>query len=486
MKRHKHSLSNYQLTTCDMGQLVPVGLLEVLPGDTFQHRTSAMLRVSPLVAPTMHPVQVRIHHWFVPNRLMWDGWEDFITGESVDPPLTHTALDTNLYDRLGVPKLAAGLAVNAFPIRAYNTIWNEWYRDQDLESKALLSNGELLHCAWEKDYYTSARPWPQKGDAITLPLGTKAPVTGIGLGDTKTFGPAGGDTFRAEAGGFDKAYDQEASFDGTNENQIFAEEDPDKPGYPNIYADLSRAEALNVNDLRKAFALQRYQEARARYGSRYTEYLRYLGVRSSDARLQRPEYLGGGRCNISFSEVLQTGPDTAGVPETHVGDLLGHGIATCRTRKYRRFFEEHGLVLTLMSVRPKTMYVNGLARKWLRTTKEDYWQKELETIGQQPVLNAEVFAGLGDDPFETFGWADRYRDYRHERSEVHGDFQDTFDYWHMGRKFAQLPVLNADFIKCVPTKRIHAVQTDDVLWCMIRHSVQARRMVAKTGNSRIG
>ena len=152
MKRHKHSLSHYKLTTCDMGELVPVGCLEVLPGDTFQHRTSAMIRVSPLVAPTMHPVQVRLHHWYVPNRVMWDGWEDFITGEDVTPPPTiNIPLENRLFDRLGCPPGAIGLPVSAFPIRAYNAIWNEHYRDQDLQAEILEDQDEMQHCAWEKD-----------------------------------------------------------------------------------------------------------------------------------------------------------------------------------------------------------------------------------------------------------------------------------------------------------------------------------------------
>ena len=476
MKRYKHSLSNYKLTTCDMGELVPVGVMEVLPGDTFQQKTSAMLRVSPLVAPVMHPVQVRIHHWFVPNRLVWDGWEDFITGEDDTPPTTTAVVGTSrLHDRLGLPPGSDGKLVNAFPIRAYNLIFNEWYRDQDLIPEVSLNGPGLHNVAWEKDYYTSARPFSQKGDAITLPLGSNAPVRGLYFED--------GDTDRQGA-----ASDVNTGDPGPGDQRfVYGQTTNPGPdgGDGDVFADLSAAGAIDVNDLRKAFALQRYQEARARYGSRYTEYLRYLGVRSSDARLQRPEYLGGGRCNISFSEVLQTGPDVQGGADSAVGDLLGHGIASCRTRKYRRYFEEHGLVLTLMSVRPKSMYVNGIGRKWSRTTKELYWQKELETVGQQEVLNSEVFADGTPADDETFGFADRYRDYRHERSEVCGDFRQVFDYWHMGRKFDDLPVLNEDFVTCTPTKRIHAVQTDDVLWCMIRHSIQARRMVNISAHSRI-
>lgn len=315
MKRAKHSLSHYKLLSCDMGELVPIGCYEVLPGDTVQQATSLLLRVSPLLAPVMHPVHARVHHWYVPNRIIWEDFESFITGgsdgfdASVFPTMVTPAavgdLTGTLPDYMGIPVDVPDLPHSALPFRAYAKIFNEWYRDQDLVDEVPISitsgvdattNRILQNCAWEKDYFTSSRPWTQKGPDVTLPLGDKAPITGLGKGSsTYADGPTAG---VHEVGGTNRQFDPSALIDNSANHEFYVEEDPDNPGYSNIYADLGNASAASINDLRLALALQRYEEARARYGSRYTEYLRYLGVRSSDARLQRPEYLGGGKQTI--------------------------------------------------------------------------------------------------------------------------------------------------------------------------------------------
>lgn len=490
MKRSKFSLSNYKLLSCDMGELVPINCMEVLAGDTIQQATSALVRVSPLLAPVMHPVHVRIHHWFVPHRLIWQDWEDFITGgpdgmNASDPPyVTGAAAEVevgSLADYMGVPPNAYTVAptFSMLPFRAYALIWNEWYRDQDLQPELpiLRTSGAdgttpmvLQHCGWEKDYFTSSRPWTQKGPEVTIPFGGMADVIGKGnLEPMFKFGAA--------------TINQQLFAAQANNSPIFgnqpSEAGPLKWEDPKLQTDLSTATAVKINDLREAFAIQRYEEARARYGSRYTEYLRYLGVRSSDARLQRPEYLGGGRQTIQFSEVLQTGPDT---DDSGVANLKGHGIGALRSNRYRRFFEEHGYVISLMSVKPKTMYAQGLPRHFNRRTKEDYFQKELQHIGQQEVLRKEIYVG-SIDPDGTFGYQDRYDEYRRQESSVAGDFRSTLDHWHYARIFASEPALNADFIKSVPTKRVNAVESEDVLWVMANHSIQARRMVASKGTS---
>lgn len=465
----------------NQGQVYPVGVQEVLPGDVFDHQTSALVRVSPLVAPVMHPVQVRLHHFFVPNRLLWDGaktgdagnWEDFITGkDDTQPPSITVDGDYSLLDAMGVPAVT-GLEISALPVRAYNMVMNEFYRDADLTQEFDLDYLYLRKCAWEKDYFTSARPWTQQGDPVSVPLGDKAPVTGLGVTTATNWNWSGS---AKETGGSTVTYTNGDTADG----ELVVQQDG-TTGYPNIYADLSAATGVDVNEIREAFALQRYAEARARYGSRYSEYLRYLGVRPGDARLQRPEYLGGGRQTISFSEVLQTAPDTGSV----VGEMAGHGIAAVKSRRYRRFFEEHGIVISLMSVRPKSIYTNGLHRKWSRWTKEDYWQRELETIGQQEVLNREIYAqGTAADD-QVFGYVDRYREYREHPSFVSGDFKTTLNHWHLARDFTALPVLNSAFVTCDPSKRIHAVQSEDVLWCMVYHQLRARRPVTANPAGRI-
>lgn len=497
MKRNKFSLSNYKLLSCDLGELVPCGLLEVLPGDSIQQATNALVRCSPLLAPVMHPVHVRIHHWFVPHRIVWEDFEDFITGgpdgmdASVFPTITFGggsgAAIGSLADYLGIPTGVNDLVASALPFRGYAMIYNEWYRDQDLQTALTIdqtsgadttTNTALQNACWEKDYFTSARPWEQKGPAITIPIGTTAPVTGIGLRNDSPAANLSSETIWETDGAsgvnypFSWAQNKEIRIRGE------AAANPSASNTPQIYADLSGASAVTVNALREALALQRYEEARARYGSRYVEYLRYLGVRSSDARLQRPEYLGGGKQTIQFSEVLQTAEGS-----NPVGELRGHGISAMRTNRYRRFFEEHGYVFSLISVRPRTIYAQGLPRTWNRRTKEDFWQQELQHIGQQEVLNKEVYAAAASVD-GTFGFQDRYDEYRRQESTIAGEFRDTtLNHWHMARIFASEPALNDTFVECVPTERTFAAPSEDVLYIMANHSIQARRMVAQTGHS---
>lgn len=484
MKRSKHSLSHSKLFTCDMAELIPIAWFETLPGDTIQHVTRALLRVSPLLTPVMHPVHVRIHHWFVPLRLIWDGFEDFITGgpdgsDDTIPPYRQlngaTVTEGGLNDYFGVPPAtypAVDYRLSALPHRAYSLIWNEWYRDQDLQTELVVSkasgqdttsNVALQKCDWEKDYFTSARPWPIKGDAVLVPMSGAAQVKDLS-----------GQFVQTAA----------AVIGATTARGLTDTVSGDLGASQTLFADLTAGVGvgISINDLRESMALQRYAEARARYGSRYTEYLRYLGVRSSDARLQRPEYLGGGRQTIQFSEVLQTSPTTSGTPNIGVAELKGHGIAAMRSNRYRRFFEEHGIVMTLFSVRPKTMYTQGLHRSWSRATRMDYFQRELAHIGQQEVQKKEVWAHAAA-PTDTWGYQDRYDEYRRMESSVAGEFRSTLNMWHYARIFSGEPALNAAFVSADPTKRVNVVQNADVLWCMAAHSIQARRMVPKEGTS---
>lgn len=486
-----------------MGNLIPIGLFEVLPGDTIQHATSALVRAAPLVSPVMHPLQVRIHHWYVPYRLIWDDFEKFITGgpdgmdASVFPTRAVGAGSISIgsaWDYLGIPTGVAQ-TVSMLPMRAYQLIWNENYRDQDLQSAATVSTasgndvtttGGLEPIGWEKDYFTSARPWEQKGPAVTVPLGSSATVRTSA--SQLVSGAQQRMTLRGSAGGaLPASYNTlgAATADGGLTQSTTVATDGGVGQYPsNLFADLTGASAVTVNVLRQALAIQRFEEARARYGSRYTEYLRYLGVRSSDARLQRPEYLGGGKQTIQFSEVLQTGPTAVPDQANVVGALKGHGIGALRSNRYRRFIEEHGLIISLLSVRPKTIYMNGLPKIFNRRTKEDFWQKELEHIGQMPIKNKEVYTAAAS-PDGTFGYQDRYDDYRRMESGVSGEFRTILNYWHMARDFGSEPALNSSFVSCVPTMRTFASAITDPLYIMANHSIQARRLVARTGKSYI-
>uniref|UniRef100_A0AAU8B6T3 Major capsid protein n=1 Tax=Dulem virus 79 TaxID=3145790 RepID=A0AAU8B6T3_9VIRU len=494
-KRTKFSLSHYNLTTMKMGFLCPVGITEVLPGDTIQQATSALIRVTPLVAPVMHPCHCRIDHWYVPIRLIWDDFENFITGgpdgldASVYPTITGNFAQGSLADHLGVPVGVDNLEVSALPFRAYDLIWNEWYRNQDTTDPVVISTASgkdtttsttLLAKAWAKDYFTTAAPWPQKGPAVSVPVNLTAAgeptitatttITGSGI---PQFTPSGYGTnaLHCSPNGTNVTWSAENVNSALNwvNPALTANTTIDfKSGNPELGS-------VDINQLREAFALQRFEEHRALYGSRYTEYLRYLGIRASDARLQRPEYLGGSRSTIQFSEVLQT---AEGVDP--VGTMRGHGISAMRTRRYRRFIEEHGLIITTMSVMPISIYQQGLPRMWNRRVKEDFWQKELEHIGEQEVLNKELYAA-SDSPDDVFGYQDRYDEYRSHQSFVSGEFRKLLNYWHFAREFSNQPTISTDFIYGAPTNRPFAEQTQDQLYCMINHSIQARRLVSRRG-----
>lgn len=474
MKRSKHNLSSYNLMTGEMGALYPIGAHEVLPGDTFDHSVSSLIRVSPLNAPVMHPVQVRIHHFFVPNRIIWDPWEDFITGgpdgnnaDTIPQAIQQAAFPTVL-DYMGVPKVQ-GLSVNALPVYAYNAIYNRFYRDQDIGPEKPIDNVNLAYCSWEKDYFTSARPWEQKGDAVSIPFGT-----GVAAVESNGNVPR----FRNNT---DTGLALRGQTDGDariNPTPTLAS-DLTFDTETGLRTRLSDIDAIGVPELRFGLAMQKYKEARAMYGSRYSEYLAYLGVNAGDARLNDPEYLGGGKQNISFSEVLQT---AEGVDP--VGEMKGHGIAALRSNRYRKFFTEHGWVISIMSVRPKSIYLNACHRKWYRLDKEDFYQKELELIGQQEIYNKEIYAQSAT-PDGVFGYGDRYREYREEFSYAAGDFINTLNHWHMGRILTAQPALNPSFLACVPSKRINADQLSDNLWIMVSHRLVARRMVRRSTVPRI-
>ncbi|WNK13709.1 MAG: major capsid protein [Microvirus sp.] len=522
----KHNLSNAHHLTCDQGQLVPLFCNEVLPGDVWQQDTSLLIRVAPLLAPVMHECTVRVHHFFVPNRLVWDGWEQFIVdAKDVDTvqvpvlgPCDAKPAGSNfativspgsLADYLGVPAgdyssyLPAIVPdtpfyVNALPFRGYALIYNEFFRDQDLQAPLPVStasvsigfpdtvtNITLANVDWEKDYFTSARPAPQDGDAVFLPLAIPSlPVKGLGVdaSATATFNASAYETGSNTARNFATA----AGSAGTS------------PPNGNILVELNggvsrvnvRTEAtnsstsINLNDLRKASALQRFRENLSRFGSRYSERLRNaFGVSPTDARLQRPEYLGGGKHILSFSEVLQTAdaPSTG----TYVGTMRGHGISGLRSMRYRRRFEEHGYVFTLLSVRPRTGYLSSIHKHWLRKTTEDFFQPEFQNLGQQAISQQEIYPFAKSSRTTTFGWQDRYDEYRHLENRVSGDFRSKLNFWHMAREFSSPPTLNSSFVTATPTNRIYADTVAPKLLVSAYNKAIVRRKVSYKSNPRL-
>lgn len=519
-KRAKFNLSNFHNCTFKMGYLYPVNLTEVLPGDSVQLSTSVFLRLAPMVVPVMHPVYMHLSNFFVPSRILWSGFEDFITGgpdgtDSQNIPVIGLHKGNSpvgsLADAFGIPVQNIGdnlaIYVNALPFAAYYSIWNEYFRDQDLNEPydvaSLISTaGEtvnpaslpLLRPSWSKDYFTTARPWPQKGPDVSVPVNLTA-AGEPSITARTTISPAGVPTFtqatsdiptgslKTKFGELGVSIINTDSTAGTALGWV----NPALSAQTTIDYSSGNPElgSVNINDLREAFALQRFEEHRSMFGSRYEDLLRYLGVRPQDARLQLPEYLGGFSAPVQFSEVLQTSSDA---DRSGVGDMYGHGIGATKGRRIRRFIPEHGYIVSVLTVRPIPVYAQGLERIWSKRNRFDFWQKEYEHIGQQEVRNSEVYAtGVSDSnqkDNETFGYQNRYDEYRRGVNIITGEFRTNQDYWTMARIFDNRPTLNGDFVSCMPTDRIFQVneQNSDQCYAMVKNNIIAKRLVSKNGN----
>lgn len=518
-RRSKFNLSFYNMLSCKMGYLVPVGLTELLPGDSIQLSHNMLMRLAPMVAPVMHPVHVTIQTFFTPLRIIFDGFENAITGgpdgtdATVFPTVSIKPEQSSLADYLGLPLAPNNVTVSALPFRAYDLIYNEYYRDQDLTPELPISKAAgvdtttsttLQRVSWAKDFFTTARPWPQKGPTVTVPvdMGSAGMPTLTFTGRVNADGQVNGTPYvwpyntpggdpglgQLKYGGLrtgPQGYLYLQSKDGSNDDGTHIAsmagihlQDPTVIGTIDYKPGQAGIGSISVTSLREAFAIQRFQEQRGLFGSRYEDYLRTLGVRPQDSRLQMPEYLGGSTRTIQFSEVLQTGGDT-------IGQLYGHGIAALGSRRIRYFAPEHGYLMSLMFVRPIPVYAQGIDKLWSRKTKEDFWQPQFEHIGQQKVLTKELYAtGSPDTDDATWGWQNRYDEYRRGVNHVSGEFRDTQDYWHMARMFASNPVLNSDFVQCHPTDRIFQASeaNADQLLCMVQNRLIARRLVSKNGN----
>lgn len=475
-KRSAFDLGHERKFSMNFGDLTPIMCQEVVPGDTFKNNTEVMVRMAPMLAPIMHRVNVFTHFFFVPNRLVWSEWEDFITGgESGQSSPVFPVLRTNsaqptyfangkLADYLGMPTASSSSGeafdVNALPFRAYQTIYNEYYRDQNLQDKVTVNKTSgiislgmdefdsiqtMRTRCYEKDYFTSALPWTQRGGDVLLPMSGDAPVVPSGSLDTAKLKNA---TTGADVSG-DVTSVTGLMKVGTEYGII----DPNG----SLVADMSSVSAATIEELRRAVKLQSWLERNARGGSRYIEQvLSHFGVRSSDARLQRPEYLGGGRTPLVISEVLQTSASDA---TSDQGNMAGHAIAVGNSHTFKKFFEEHGFVIGIMSVVPKTSYQQGIPKMFRKFDKFDYYWPEFAQLGEQPVLNQEIYCDFKETTSDqVFGYQSRYAEYKYIPSTVHGDFRDTLSFWHMGRIFSALPALNEDFVKVDVDERNFPVQ----------------------------
>jgi len=484
--RSSFAIETSHKTTFDAGYLVPVYVDEVLPGDTFNLKMTAFARLSTPLFPVMDNLHLDSFFFFVPNRLIWENWQKFMgeqnnPGDSIDYIVPYISspeggyTTNSLQDYMGLPTVNQvqsdqRVQHSVLHLRAYNLIWNQWFRDQNLQDSVPVPTGDgpdnsieytLLRRGKRHDYFTSALPWPQKGDAVSIPLGTTAPVVSDGTAPY---------IYTASNGAYSqiiKGSDWGQSFrpGGPDISGTLADNEPikfgyastgDGPSYTGLMTDLSEATAATINALRESFQVQRLLERDARGGTRYTEIIRsHFGVISPDARLQRPEYLGGGSTPIIINPVAQTSGTGITGGSSPLGNLAGVGTALASNHGFTQSFTEHGVIIGMVSIRADLNYQQGLRRMWNRKTRYDFYFPVFAHLGEQEVLNKEIYCtGVAATDEAVFGYQERWAEYRYHPSQITGYFRSTapttLDAWHLAQKFTSQPLLSDTFIQDRP------------------------------------
>lgn len=469
IKRSSFDRSHGYKTTLDAGYLVPVFFDEALPGDTFNLKMTAFARLSTPLHPIMDNMKLSSFFFAVPVRLLWENWEKFNgaqedPGDSIDyqiPTMTSPGGgydNGTLSDYLGLPTQEAGIEHSSLWHRAYNLIWNEWFRDENLQDSVVVDTDDgpddpadyvLLRRGKRHDYFTSCLPWPQKGAEVELPLGTVAPVQGDGTNVT------GHNAVDATV--------RNINLYGVDGNIAASTVPSSGAGLrwtnTGMEADLSSATAASINTFRLAFAIQELLERDARGGTRYVEMIRsHFNVTSPDFRLQRPEYLGGGVTPVNINPIAQTS-ETGTSPQ---GNLAAVGTAVAQGHGFVKSFTEHMILIGMVSVQADLTYQQGLDRMFSRSTRYDFYLPSFAHLGEQTVLNKEIYADGSANDDNAFGYQERWAEYRYKASKITGQFRSNFatslDTWHLSQDFASLPTLNSTFIEDTPPiDRIAAV-----------------------------
>lgn len=473
-------------TTFDAGGLVPIFCDEVLPGDTFNLKTTGFARLATPIHPIMDNMFMETFYFFVPHRLVWDNFQKMM-GERIDPTdsidystptmgPTTTYGEHSIFDYLGLPTKESGFEHSSIPLRAYNLIWNDWFRDENLQDsltvlKSDSSDPDTTYVIQPRgkrhDYFTSCLTSPQKGDPVSLPLGTTAPV--IPDGSAFKFTDDGGNERFITSTASAKTIEAQTNW-GTSGTLKIADS--------GLVVDLTNATAATINDLRYSFAAQEFLERDSRGGTRYTEIINsHFGVTSPDSRLQRPEYLGGGSTPININPVTQTSSTDATTPQ---GNLSAFGTTSFNNHGFTKSFTEHGTIIGLVNVRADLTYQQGLHKMWSRGGRFDYYWPDFAHLGEQAVLNKEIFCDGTVNDDGVFGYQERWAEYRYKPSQITGQFRSnattSLDSWHLSTDFASVPSLNADFIEDnPPIDRVIAVPSEPHFLLDLYHSLNCAR-----------